>query len=58
MSPNLDIPLLKFSTNQKGSLGIYCKQMRERGGVNERELACGEEKQIEKTLKKKGEQDC
>lgn len=27
--------------------------MSERGGVKERELACGEQKQIEKTLKKK-----
>lgn len=37
MSPNLEIPLLKFSTNQKPSLGIYCKQMseskRERTGL-------------------------
>lgn len=27
--------------------------MSERGGVKERELACGEQKQIEKTLKRR-----
>lgn len=35
----------------KASLGIYCKQMSERGGVKEREPACGAQEQTEKALR-------
>lgn len=51
MSPNLDIPFVEIFYKPKASLGIYCKQMSERGGAKDREPACGAQEQIENALR-------